>query len=95
MRPSSSRLRAAGLGILLAGGTALAEPAYYRSSGLAPGESLSVRAEPDAGAERVGEIRARAVVFGCTDDTPSRTTWCRVKAGSVAGWARRRYLSPE
>ena len=84
--------------VLLAGfaaGPALAEPAAYRVSGLAPGEPLTVRAEPDAGAEQVGEIRTRALVFGCTNDTPSRTTWCRVKAGRTVGWARRRYLSPE
>ncbi len=43
----------------------------------------------------IGEIRSRALVFGCTNDTPSRTTWCRVKAGRALGWARRRYLAPE
>ncbi len=51
--------------------------------------------EPDAAAEQIGEIRVRALVFGCTNDTPSRTTWCRVKAGRTLGWARRRYLAPE
>jgi hypothetical protein len=76
-------------------GAALADPEPYRISGLAPGEPLSVRAEPDAGAELVGEIRGRALVFGCTNDTPSRTTWCRVKVGRTLGWARRRYLAPE
>ena len=85
----------AGFVVLLANGPAGAEPSPYRVSGLAPGEPLSVRAEPDAGAELVGEIRTRALVFGCTNDTPSRTTWCRVKTGPVVGWARRRYLSPE
>lgn len=91
-------MRSIPLLVLLAGlaaGPALADPASYRVSGLAPGEPLSVRAEPDAGAEQVGEIRTRALVFGCTNDTPSRTTWCRVKAGLTVGWARRRYLTPE
>ncbi|MCJ2120945.1 SH3 domain-containing protein [Methylobacterium sp. J-001] len=74
---------------------ASAEPEAYRISGLPPGEPLSIRAEPDAAAEQVGEIRSKALVFGCTNDTPSRTTWCRVKAGRVVGWARRRYLAPE
>jgi len=74
---------------------ASAEPEAYRISGLSPGEPLSIRAEPDAAAEQVGEIRSKALVFGCTNDTPSRTTWCRVKAGRVVGWARRRYLAPE
>ena len=76
-------------------GAAWADPVPYRVSGLAPGEPLSVRAEPDAGAEVVGGIRGRTLVFGCTNDTPSRTTWCRVKAGRTVGWARRRYLAPE
>lgn len=74
---------------------AAAEPQSYRLDGLPRGESLSIRAEPDPSAEIVGEIRARALVFGCTNDTPSRTTWCRVKVGPTLGWARRRYLAPE
>ncbi|MDP4002365.1 SH3 domain-containing protein [Methylobacterium sp. NEAU K] len=76
-------------------GDARAEPETYRISGLPAGEALSIRAEPDPGAEQVGEIRDRTLVFGCTNDTPSRTTWCRVKAGRALGWARRRYLAPE
>ena len=76
-------------------GRASAEPETYRVSGLPPGEPLTIRAEPDPAAEQVGEIRTRALVFGCTNDTPSRTTWCRVKAGRTLGWARRRYLAPE
>jgi len=74
---------------------ALADAEVYRVSGLPPGEALSIRAEPDPTAEQIGEIRVRALVFGCTNDTPSRTTWCRVKAGRTLGWARRRYLAPE
>ena len=76
-------------------GSARAEPEPYRISGLPSGEALSIRAEPDAAGEQIGEIRKRALVFGCTNDTPSRTTWCRVKAGRTVGWARRRYLAPE
>jgi uncharacterized protein YraI len=79
----------------LAAAPARAEPETYRISGLPPGEPLSIRAEPDPSAEQIGEIRSRALVFGCTNDTPSRTTWCRVKAGRVLGWARRRYLAPD
>ena len=92
-------MRSAAFALLILAGPGIApasaEPAPYRLSGLAPGEPLTVRAEPDASAEQVGEIRARALVFGCTNDTPSRTTWCRVKAGRIVGWARRRYLAPE
>ncbi|MCJ2051358.1 SH3 domain-containing protein [Methylobacterium sp. J-070] len=76
-------------------GSGWAEPETYRLSGLPPGEPLSIRAEPDPSAEQIGEIRGRALVFGCTNDTPSRTTWCRVRAGRVLGWARRRYLAPD
>ncbi|MBE7201624.1 MAG: SH3 domain-containing protein [Parafilimonas terrae] len=83
------------VGACLAVGAAQAEPESYRISGLPPGEPLSIRAEPDPSAEQIGEIRSRALVFGCTNDTPSRTTWCRVKAGGVLGWARRRYLAPD
>ncbi len=62
---------------LLAANAAEAEPQAYRVTGLSR-RTLSIRAEPDAAAEVVGEIRQRALVFGCTNDTPSRTTWCRV-----------------
>ena len=80
---------------LLGAGAARADPEPYRVTGLAPGEPLSIRAEPDAAAEVVGEIQRRALVFGCTNDTPSRTTWCRVRVGRTVGWARRRYLTPD
>ncbi|WP_375463869.1 SH3 domain-containing protein [uncultured Methylobacterium sp.] len=82
--------------LLLVGvGTARAEPVPYRIDGLPRGEALSIRAEPDPSADVVGEIRGRALVFGCTNATPSGTTWCRVKAGRAVGWARRRYLAPD
>ncbi|WP_457104403.1 SH3 domain-containing protein [Methylobacterium sp. P5_C11] len=95
MRPSFALLIVLSGAALIAPGRAWAEPEAYRISGLPPGEPLSIRAEPDPAAEQIGEIRARALVFGCTNETPSRTTWCRVKAGRVLGWARRRYLAPE
>jgi uncharacterized protein YraI len=91
MRPFAAALLLAAL----SAGAAQAEPEAYRVTGLAPGEPLSIRAEPDAAAEVVGEIRTRALVFGCTNETPSRTTWCRVRTGRIVGWARRRYLSPD
>jgi uncharacterized protein YraI len=91
MRPFAAALMLAAL----SAGAARAEPEAYRVTGLAPGEPLSIRAEPDAAAEVVGEIRTRALVFGCTNETPSRTTWCRVRTGRIVGWARRRYLSPD
>lgn len=90
-RPFAAALLLATLSV----GPAHAEPQAYRVTGLPPGEALSLRAEPDAAAEVVGEIRNRALIFGCTNDTPSRTTWCRARVGRTIGWARRRYLSPE
>ena len=90
MRPL---LLAALAGLLAA--PAAADPQTYRVDGLPRGEALSVRAEPDASAEFGGEVRGRVLVFGCTNETPSRTTWCRVKAGRTLGWARRRYLAPD
>jgi uncharacterized protein YraI len=95
MRASFALSAAFCCAVVLIPGHARAEPQVYRISGLPPGEPLSIRAEPDPSAEQIGEIRTRALVFGCTTDTPSRTTWCRVKAGRVLGWARRRYLAPE
>ena len=91
MRPFAAALMLAAL----SAGASRAEPEAYRVTGLAPGEPLSIRAEPDAAAEVVGEIRTRALVFGCTNETPSGLTWCRVKAGPILGWARRRYLAPD
>ena len=92
MRPFAALLLAT---LLLGAGAAHADPEPYRVTGLSPGEPLSIRAEPDAAAEVVGEIHRRALVFGCTNDTPSRTTWCRVRVGRTVGWARRRYLTPD
>jgi hypothetical protein len=94
----SSRSPLVGL-ILVAAlcGPASADPEAFRVDGLPRGEALSIREEPDAGAAVVGEIPAgrRALGFGCTNETPSRTTWCRVKFGRAIGWARRHYLAPE
>ncbi len=95
MRPLAVPTLAAGLAVFLLAGPAFAEPQAFRVTGLAPGEPLSLRAEPDANAEVVGEIRGRVLVFGCTNDTPSRTTWCRARLGRAVGWARRRYLTPD
>jgi uncharacterized protein YraI len=89
------RLLAAALLLALLPLAARADPEAYRVTGLAPGEPLSLRAEPDANAEIVGEIRGRVLIFGCTNDTPSRTTWCRARLGKTVGWARRRYLTPD
>lgn len=69
----------------------------FRVGGLPPGDTLSIRETPDADAPALGQAPsgARLRGFGCTADTPSGLTWCRVKAGPILGWARRRYLAPE
>ncbi|WP_430911830.1 SH3 domain-containing protein [Methylobacterium sp. sgz302541] len=69
----------------------------FRVDGLPYGDSLTIRETPDASAAAVGQIPVgrRVLGFGCTNDTPSATTWCRVRFGRALGWARRRYLAPE
>ena len=70
---------------------------FFRVEGLPPGDTLSIREAPDAESPAIGQAppRGRLRGFGCTNDTPSRLTWCRVKLGPIVGWARRRYLTPE
>lgn len=77
-------------------GPAMAQDSF-RVDGLSPGDTLSIRETPDAEAPALGQapIGARLRGFGCTAHTPSGLTWCRVKAGPILGWARRRYLAPE
>ena len=76
---------------------AFAETSAFRVDGLPRGDALSIRETPDSSAFVLGRapegVRLRG--FGCTNETPSGLTWCRVKAGPILGWARRRYLSPE
>ena len=69
----------------------------FRVDGLPRGEGLTIREAPDAAAPSLGQVPAGARLrgFGCTSDTPSGLTWCRVKAGPILGWARRRYLAPD
>ncbi|AWN51219.1 SH3 domain-containing protein [Methylobacterium sp. 17Sr1-1] len=70
---------------------------FFRVEGLPPGDTLSIREAPDADSPAIGQAppRGRLRGFGCTNDTPSGLTWCRVKLGPIVGWARRRYLTPE
>ncbi|GJE16426.1 SH3 domain-containing protein [Methylobacterium marchantiae] len=85
------------LALTLAAGPAVAETGAFRVAGLPRGDSLSIRETPDASAPVLGQAPegARLRGFGCTNETPSGLTWCRVKAGPILGWARRRYLAPD
>ncbi|MFH6782581.1 MULTISPECIES: SH3 domain-containing protein [Methylobacterium] len=69
----------------------------FRVEGLPPGDTLSIREAPDAESPALAQApsRGRLRGFGCTNETPSGLTWCRVKLGPIVGWARRRYLTPE
>ncbi|AWN46998.1 peptide-binding protein [Methylobacterium terrae] len=96
-----SRAAAAAALLLLAPAWASAQdfgrPDFFRVEGLPPGDTLSIREAPDADSPALGQAPARGRLrgFGCTNETPSGLTWCRVKLGPIVGWARRRYLTPE
>lgn len=83
--------------LLTIAGPALAEVGAFRVDGLPPGETLNIRETPDAEGRTLGQVTegARIRGFGCTNETPSGLTWCRVKNGPIVGWARRRYLAPD
>ena len=76
---------------------ASAEPEPFRVEGLPRGGFLTIREAPDADTAEVDRIPVgrRVLGFGCTTDTPSGNTWCRIKYGRSIGWARRRYLTPD
>lgn len=83
---------------LLAGAfPALAAPEPFRVEGLPRGGFLTIREAPDADSAAVETVPVgrRLLGFGCTNETPSGNTWCRVKFGRSVGWARRRYLTPD
>ncbi len=84
--------------LFLSGAFAAHAVETFRPTGIEPGSTLSIREGPGSDEPVVGKIpwNARGIRgFGCTNETPSGLTWCRVKYGDVVGWARRRYLQPE
>lgn len=82
------------LAVLAAGPAAAQE--RFRVEGLQRGDALTIRETPDANAPPLAEAPpgARMRGFGCTNETPSGLTWCRVRYEGVVGWARRRFLAP-
>lgn len=74
------------------------EREFFRVVQLGRKHVLSIRERPDAAAPLIGDIPwngRRIRGSGCTSDTPSGRTWCRVKYRGVVGWTRRYYLRPE
>ncbi len=81
--------------LLLAATPAAARTELYRVVGIAPGDQLNIRAQPDANSDIVGQIppnTRRLQGFGCTDDTPTRQAWCRVRYNGVVGWVRETFI---
>ena len=93
----SKRLLVAGAA-LGAATAAHAQAQYFRVVGVPPGDVLNIREQPDAQARLVATVpfRVRRVRgFGCTTDTPTGRSWCRVKYGDAVGWTSGIYLRPE
>ena len=90
------RLLLAGL-VLVAAEKAVAQEQYFRVVGLGPRELRNIRERPDGDAPVVAAVppRSRLRGFGCTANTPTGRTWCRVKSGDAVGWARETFLRPE
>lgn len=74
--------------------TALAEPGYYRVTGVAADDTLNVRAAPDAGSEDIGDLAhdQTAVEVIDTDDSGD---WGRIGWEESHGWVAMRFLAAE
>ena len=90
-------LPAPAVALLLVGDLTVRAAESFRVEGLPRDDSLTIREAPDAAAPALGQIPAgrRVLGFGCTNETPSGLTWCRVRFDGTLGWARRRYLTPD
>ena len=80
--------------LLLTAMPAQSPPTYYRVVGVARGDNLNIRERPDAESDLVGQIPrdARVRGFGCTRETRSGVSWCRVTYGAVVGWVREKFV---
>ncbi|WP_323764284.1 COG3650 family protein [Marinovum sp.] len=93
---SSALLRPALLASLLAcaAGTALAEPGYFRVTGVASDDTLNVRAEPDAGSADIGDLAHDQSAVEVLD-TDASGDWGRITWEESHGWVAMRFLTPE
>lgn len=74
------------------------EPAWlYRVTGVAAGDVLNIRAQPDPAAEIVGALEpdAGGVVVAGTRMEIGGSVWWQVAGGDGPGWVNARYLTPE
>ncbi|WP_043771752.1 COG3650 family protein [Roseivivax isoporae] len=69
-------------------------PALFSVAGVAPGDVLNIRAEPDAAAEKIGELAPDAVGVEVTART-APDGWGRVNTGERAGWVSLGFLAPQ
>ncbi|WP_417524152.1 COG3650 family protein [Marinovum sp.] len=87
-------LRLALLASLLASTAAIAEPGYYRVTGVASDDTLNVRAAPDGDSEDIGDLAhdQTAVEVIETDESGD---WGRIGWEEGHGWIAMRFLEAE
>ena len=77
--------------IMALAGPAVADPypALFDVTGVAADDMLNIRAEPDAGSDRIGALDPDATGVEVIRE---QTGWGRVNVGEGAGWVSMRYL---
>lgn len=75
-------------------GPARAEPGYFRVTGVAPDDTLNVRALPDAGSADIGDLGHDQTGIEVIDQDASGA-WARIGWQEGHGWVALRFLSPE
>lgn len=69
-------------------------PALFRVTGVAADDVLNVRAEPGAGAEKIGALAPGAAGIEVVELGPEGR-WARVNVDERSGWVAMRYLAAE
>lgn len=89
-----------GFGLSVGAGSAAdaAQPGYYRVAGVAAGDVLNIRSEPNASGDIVGELKPDAGPIEVLDVLEVATAgggeWGRVLASDANGWVAMRFLEP-